>query len=273
MDSEGKKLSTVGDPGYLSAPYLSPDGRYAMVAVLPPGQKNQKLWLYDLNRGTASPFTFGEGDDAYPAWSPDSQQVAFTLLLAGEGNKETDRWSADGRYILFDYTGKTTKATDIWALPTFGDRKPFPVVQTPGIDYYGTFSPDGKWVAYESDESGRGEIYVVPFPGPGGKWQVSTDGGVQPLWPPGKELFYYTVDSRLAAVEYAAQGPNFIVGKSRLLFAGRSMGSVTGADVSRNGGDVSRTDKGRRWLMALPVGEPYASPLILTTNWTATLKH
>jgi eukaryotic-like serine/threonine-protein kinase len=294
VDQEGKKVSTVGDPGYLTSPYLSPDGRYATVSVVSPGQRNQKLWLYNLGRGTASPFTFGEGNDAYPAWSPDSQQVAFAstrggshediyvkpvgggsseqLLLGDEGSKEPDRWSADGRYILFDYVGKKTKATDIWALPMFGDRKPFPVVQSPGTDYYGTFSPDGKWVAYESDESGRGEIYVVPFPGPGGKWQVSTGGGVQPLWPPGKELFYYTVDSRLTAVEYATQGPNFIVGKSRLLFGGRSMGSITGADVSRNGADVSRTGKDRRWLMALPVGEPNASPLILTTNWTSMLK-
>ena len=285
VDPEGKKLSTVGDPGYLSAPYLSPDGRYAMVTVVPPGQKNQKLWLYDLNQGTASPFTFGEGDDLYPAWSPDGQQVAFAstrggnqediyvkpvgggsseqLVLGDEGNKEPDRWSADGRYILFDYTSKKTKATDIWALPMFGDRKPFPVVQGPEIDYYGMFSPDGKWVAYESDESGRGEIYVVPFPGPGGKWQISTAGGIQPFWPPGKELFYFTVDFRLSAVEYASQGPNFIVGKSRLLFGGRALGSTSGFDVNR---------KDKRWLVALPVGEPNASPLILTTNWTATLK-
>jgi Tol biopolymer transport system component len=285
VDPEGKKLSTVGKPGYLSSPYLSPDGRYAVVTVLPPGQKNQKLWLYDLNRGTASPFTFGEGADLYPAWSPDSQQVAFAstrggnqediyvkpvgggsseqLVLGDEGNKEPDRWSADGRYILYDYTSKKTKATDIWALPMFGDRKPFPVVRGPEIDFYGMFSPDGKWVAYESDESGRGEIYVVPFPGSGGKWQISTGGGVQPLWPPGKELFYLDVDLRVVAVEYATQGPNFIVGKSRPLFGGRALGNMSGFDVNRN-------DK--RWLMALTVGEPNASPLILTTNWTAALK-
>ncbi len=285
VDPEGKKLSTVGDPGYLSSPYLSPDGRYAMVNVLPPGQKNQKLWLYDLNQGTATPFTFGEGDDLYPTWSPDGQQVAFSSnrggnqedmyvkpvgggsseqkVLGDEGNKEPDRWSADGRYILFDYTSKKTKATDIWALPMFGDRKPFPVVQGPEVDYYGMFSPDGKWVAYASDESGRSEIYVVPFPGPGGKWQVSTGGGLQPFWPPGKELVYFTVDFKFVAVEYAAQGPNFTLGKSRQIFGGRSFGSPSGLDVNRN-------DK--RWLMAMPVAEPNASPLILTTNWTAALK-
>jgi Tol biopolymer transport system component len=285
MDPEGTKPSAVGSPGYISSPYLSPDGRYAMVTSTPPGQKNQKLWLYDLNSGTASPFTFGEGDDLYPQWSPDSKQVAFAsnrsgtqediyikpvgggsseqLVLNNEGNKEPDRWSADGRYILYDYVGKKTQATDIWALPLFGDRKPFPVVQTPGVDYYGMFSGDGKWVAYDSDESGRAEIYVVPFPGPGGKWQVSTDGGTIPFWPPGNELFYFTASSTLVAVDYATQGPNFKVGKSRLLFGGRSMGSFAGADVNR-------TDK--RWLLAMPVGEPNASPLILTTNWTALLK-
>jgi eukaryotic-like serine/threonine-protein kinase len=285
VDPEGKKLSTVGDPGYLSSPYLSPDGRYAMVTVVPPGQKNQKLWLFDLDRGTASPFTFGDGDDLYPAWSPDSQRVAFCstrggaqediyvkpvgggsseqLLLGGEGNKEPDRWSADGRYIIYDNIGNKATGTDVWALPTFGDRKPFPVVQTPATDFYGNLSPDGKWAAYESDESGRGEIYVVPFPGPGGKWQISTGGGIAPVWPPGNELFYETADAKLVAVEFATRGADFIVGKSRPLLGGRSLASVNGIDVNRH-------DK--RWLMAMPVGEPNASPLILTTNWTAMLK-
>jgi hypothetical protein len=103
----------------------------------------------------------------------------------------------------------------------------------------------------------------VPFAGPGGKWQVSTGGGIQPFWPPGKELYYSTVDSRLVAVEFSTQGPNFMVGKSRLLLGGRSLASTNGMDVNRN-------DK--RWLIAMPVGEPNASPLIITTNWTADLK-
>lgn len=185
------------------------------------------------------------------------------MLLGGEGNKEPDRWSADGRYIIYDNIGNKATGTDVWALPTFGDRKPFPVVQTPATDFYGNLSPDGKWAAYESDESGRGEIYVVPFPGLGGKWQISTGGGVAPIWPPGNELFYETADAKLVAVEFATRGPDFIVGKSRLLLGGRSLASVNGIDVNR---------RDKRWLMAMPVGEPNASPLILTTNWAAALK-
>jgi eukaryotic-like serine/threonine-protein kinase len=286
VDEDGKKLSTVGEPGYLSSPYLSPDGKYAMLTVAPPGQKYQKLWLYDLTSGTASPFTFGEGDDLYPVWSPDGKQVAFSsyrsgnqqdiyvkpvgggsieqLLLGGEGDKEPDRWSADGRYIIFDYNSSKTKATDVWALPLFGDRKPFPVAHSPGVDYYGLFSADGKWAVYNSDESGRAEIYVVPFPGLGGRWQVSTGGGTVPFWPPGKELFYLTADSRLVGVEYSVEGTNFKVGKSRVLFGGRSLASVAGLDVD---------PKGKRWLLAMTIGEPNVSPLILITNWTALLKH
>jgi eukaryotic-like serine/threonine-protein kinase len=286
MDENGKKLASIGEPGFLSSPYLSPDGKYAMVTVVPPGQKNQKLWLYDLSSGTAHPFTFSEGDDLYPVWSPDGKQVAFAsnrngnqqdiyvkpvgggsseqLLLGGEGDKQPDRWSTDGRYILFDYNnGKKTKATDVWALPLFGDRKPFPVVQTPGVDYYGMFSADGKWVAYVSDESGRAEMYVVPFPGPGGKWQISTGGGAIPFWPPGHELFYLTADSRMVGVEYTVDGTNFKVGKSRMLFGGRSLASSPGLDINA-------VDK--RWLVAMTVAEPNISPLILVTNWTKLLK-
>jgi hypothetical protein len=130
-------------------------------------------------------------------------------------------------------------------------------------DFYGNLSPDGKWAAYESDESGRGEIYVVPFPEPGGKWQISTGGGIAPIRPPRNELFYETADAKLVAVEFATRGANFIVGKSRLLLGGRSLASVNGIDVNRHG---------KRWLMAMPVGEPNASPLILTTNWNAMLR-
>ncbi len=170
--------------------------------------------MYDLRSGTGAPLPSGKGTIIYPIWSPDGKQVAFTsnrsgnqqdiyvkpvgggsseqLLLGGEGDKQTDRWSADGRYILFDYNGEKTKATDMWALPLFGDRKPFPVVQTPGVDYYGMFSADGKWVAYDSDESGRGEIYVVPFRDREASGRFPRAGARFLFGRKGKELFYLT---------------------------------------------------------------------------------
>ncbi len=285
FDSDGHKLTMVGDPANVSSPYISPDAKYAMVTVTDPRQGRQKLWLYDLIRGTTSPFTFGDGNDQYPAWSPDGRQVAFSstrngqediyvkgvaggsqeqLLLADPGNKEPDQWSSDGRYILFDYVGRKDTGTDIWALPLFGDRKPFPVVHGPANENWGTLSPDGKWVSYSSDESGRAENYVVPFFGPGGKWQISTTGGINSYWLPGNKFFYATPDATLIAVDIGTQGTNLVVGKSRAILSGRALGSSTSFSV---------TPDGKRWLVALPVAEPNASPLILTTNWTAALEH
>jgi eukaryotic-like serine/threonine-protein kinase len=285
FDPDGNKLSTVGSPGYVSSPYISPDGKYAVASVTDPRQGRLKLWLYDLNRGTASPFTFGDGTEQYPAWSPDSKQVAFSSTRAGQediyvkpvsggsqeqplltdqGEKEPDLWSSDGRYILFDYVAKGTHGTDVWAVPLFGERKPFPVVQGPGNDNWATFSPDAKWVAYSSDESGRAEIYVVPFPGVGGKWQVSTAGGINSFWPAGNELYYLTPGAHIMAVELEFQGTNVVVGKSRELFGGRAFGSSA---------SLFPAPDRKRWLVAFPVDEPNASPLIVTTNWTAALAH
>ena len=286
FDTAGNKISTVGSPGFISSPYISPDGKHAMATVTDPRQGKLKLWLYDLNLGTASPFTFGAGTDQYPAWSPDSRQVAFSSdragqediyvkpvgggsqeqpLLRGPGDKEPDRWSSDGRYLLFDYVSKTTHGTDVYAVPLFGDRKPFPVAEGPGNDNWGVFSPDNKWIAYASDESGRAEVYVVPFPGPGGKWQISTAGGITSFWPTPKELFYTTPDNHVMAVDLEFQGSNLVVGKSRQLFGGRAFGSSSGLLFPAS--DL------KRWLVAFPVDEPNASPLILTTNWTAALAH
>jgi Tol biopolymer transport system component len=283
LDPSGIKLSTLGDPGYVSAPYLSPDGRYAMVTVTDARQGKTKLWLYDVNQGTSSPFTFGEGNDQYPAWSPDSRQVAFTstrhgkeeiyvkpvagggeeqLLLSAEGNAEADRWSSDAQYLLFDYYVKTNP-TEVWALPLFGERKPFAVTHGRGNENWGIFSPDGKWVAYSSDESGRAEVYVVSFPSGGGKRQVSNAGGIASFWPLGKELFYMEPDGHVTGVELGTAGENLVVGKSRQLFGGRQFGNATGIFVAPDS---------KRWLAALPVEELNASPLILTTNWSPTLK-
>jgi eukaryotic-like serine/threonine-protein kinase len=155
---------------------------------------------------------------------------------------------------------------DIWVLPTFGDRKPYPFIQSPGTDAYATFSPDGRWVAYQSSELGQTEIYVVPFPGPGGRWQVSKGGGGQPFWPQGKELFYVSNDFQMIGVEFEVQGKNFLVGKSRRLFERQSIGGSLSMNPDA-GASIDVNRDGTRWLVAAPVDERNASPLILTTNW------
>jgi dipeptidyl aminopeptidase/acylaminoacyl peptidase len=122
------------------------------------------------------------------------------LFLASPQDKQPTDWSADGRFLLFEAVDPKT-GSDIWALPFDGDRKPFPVVQTSFDESTSQFSPDGKWIAYQSNESGRYEIYLQPFPGPAGKSQVSTNGGAQVRWRrDGKELFYIAFDGRLMAV-------------------------------------------------------------------------
>jgi hypothetical protein len=184
-------------------------------------------------------------------------------LLTTPGDKEPDRWSSDGRYLLFDLFAKDTNP-EIWALPLFGDRKPFQVTHGPGGHHWGTFSPDNKWIAYASDESGREEIYVVPFPGQGGRWRISSDGGVTPFWPTKRELFYNTPDFRVMSTELQIEESNLAIGKSRQLFGGRAFGSSVG---------ITPAPDGKHWLIALPIDEPNASPLILTTNWTVALAH
>ena len=284
-DSDGTKLGTVGEPGLLSAPYISQDGKFAMVNVTDLRLGNQKLWLYDLAQGTSAPFSFGEGTEQYPAWSPDNRQVAFsstrngqediyikgvaggsqeTLLNADPGNKEPDQWSPDGRYLLFDYIGRKDTGTDVFALPLFGDRKPFPVVNSPANENWAAFSPDGKWVSYSSDESGRGEVYASPFPGPGGKIQISTTGGIQSYWLPGNRFFYITPLGRIVSVDVTVQGANLVVGKSHTILGDRWPGNAAGVSVAPDG---------KRWLVAASVAQPNASPLVLTTNWTAALQH
>src|SRR5262249_31242771 len=175
-----------------------------------------------LGLAVRSRFTLDVAPDVGPVWSPDGKQMVFSsnrtttydlyekpvnapsgseqLLLATPQIKVPTDWSPDGRFLLYrNFDPKT--GYDIWALPMDGDRKPFPVVQTNSVERDAQFSPNGKWIAYQSNESDRFEIYVQPFPSPGGRSLVSTNGGAQPRWRrDGKELFYIGLDDRLMAV-------------------------------------------------------------------------
>jgi dipeptidyl aminopeptidase/acylaminoacyl peptidase len=153
----------------------------------------------------------------------------------------------------------------VWALPLDGDRKPVAVVQTPFDQTTGMFSPDGRWLAYQSNESGRNEVYVMPFQGPGGKWQVSTAGGTQPRWRrDGQELFYLNLADRLMVAAVTGDSSRFEVGAVQSLFLARPRtGTRSSYDVSADG---------QRFLINTlpPLTDP--SPFTVVFNWTAGLK-
>jgi serine/threonine protein kinase/Tol biopolymer transport system component len=225
FDRSGKQLDVVGEEGKtMSNPTLSPDGRF--VVVQRTVKDNIDLWSVDLTRkGDFTRLTFDPGIQAMPLWSPDGKRLAFNtiindasviaikridamvpdevLSLQGAGPRIVCDWSPDGRYILYKQFDDQTGTMDLWAVPLEGDRAPIAVARTPFDDRDGQFSPDGKWVAYDSDESGRPAIYVQPFPQSGAKRLVSTAGGSQPRWrSDGQELFYVAPDGYLMAVRW-----------------------------------------------------------------------
>ena len=225
FDRSGKEIGVVGEPDSLPRGNLrlSPDG--GSLAMSRTVNGNDDVWVMDTARGTSRRFTSDEAPDAGPVWSPDGSRIAFVsyrkglydlyqkaisagteeVLLESNENKNPFDWSSDGRFILYAVQSAKT-ARDLWALPLDGARKPFVVVQSEFEEVNGRFSPDGHWVAYTSNETGRNEIYVRPFPGPGRSWQVSANGGNNVQWRrDGREVFYLSLDNRLMAVPVTLQ--------------------------------------------------------------------
>jgi Tol biopolymer transport system component len=288
LDRSGKDIGKAG--GLLStlSVELSPDGR--RVALHQRANQNIDVWLLELGRGVLSRFTFDPAQDVFPIWSPDGSRIVFgsnrkdssdlyqkpaigagteELLLATAQEKFPTDCSPDGRFLLYRSVDPKT-GDDLWALPLDGDRKPFPVVQTNFDERDAQFSPDGKWIAYQSNESGRFEIYIQPFPGPGSKLQVSTNGGAQVRWGPnGKELFYIALDARLMAVpiRLASNPQTAEPGSPTPLFATRVGGALQG--TFRQQYDVS--SDGQRFLMNT-ITEEAASPITVILNWNPEAK-
>jgi len=176
-------------------------------------------------------------------------------------NTRVDDWSRDGRYIILTAISPKTR-NDIWVMPTFGDRKPFPYLQTEFNEQYARLSPNGQWLAYTSGESKRNEIYVQTFPTPGGKWQVSTNGGTRPVWSrDGKELYFIGADGKMMAVEVKG-GAKFEAGLPKPLFDARIAGGGTWFDVSKDG----------RFLIPVQPEQAANAPMTVVVNWTAALK-
>jgi Tol biopolymer transport system component len=282
VSRNGAEQALVAPARAYRGPRLSTDGREVAVAV--EGQETE-VWLYDLSRETLTRLTFQGSTNYDPVWTRDGKRITFhsTTGLTGlywqladgsgglerlsEASGTPNSWSPDGQLLAFSGNSGTT-GQDIWVL-RMGDRKAQPIRRTLFNEGAAQFSPDGHWLAYASNESGHYEIYVQPFPGPGGKWQVSTEGGTEPLWNPnGRELFYRSADKMMAAV--ITTQPSFSAGKPKVLFSGPYQPSPN--PVPSANYDVS--PDGQRFLMLKPGGSAVAAPtqINVVLNWFEELK-
>jgi len=282
FDRSGKKLEAMEEPADYWDPRISPDGRRVTFAIADPGD----TWTYDFARRVRTRLTFEPADDSYPIWSADGSRIVFSSGRSGAGDlyakpvsgtsseellvssklfKAPTSFSPDGRFLLYQVATGSSARLDLWIL-SLADRRASPLVQTEFDEGEAVFSPDGRWIAYQSDESGRHEVYVRTFPGPGGRWQVSTAGGLHPVWRADqKEILYQSPDGKLMAVDISAAA-QFESGTPKVLFEIRTKNSPGRQfDVSRDG---------QRILVNTPAGEAKeeSSPIVLVQNWTATLK-
>ncbi len=288
FDRAGKKLGTVGQPGIYTAPAISPDGSKLGVSAGESGKRD--IWIYDLKRGTASRLTFDSADDTSTVWSPDGSRIVFAsnrdgvfdpyqqaanglggaepLFQSKLQNVRINDVTSDGRYLIYDTASPSGGgASGLWVLPLFGDRKPYHFVQASNCCKSATFSPNGRFVAYTSAETGRYEVYVETFPQQTGKWQISPSGGNVPMWRrDGKELFFLGLDGKLMAVDVNTTGATFEAGIPKPLFQTQLNGGAAGRNFY-----VVAPD-GRRFLMLVPVEPNNAEPITVVVNWPALLK-
>jgi Tol biopolymer transport system component len=289
-DRSGKVVGATAEKTYnFNHVRLSPDG---LKVAGDPGESLNDIWVYDVARNVGTRLTF-EGSQDAPIWSPDGKWIAHNrlenghfniyrkpangmgqaeLLLEGDQKNVTNwptDWSPDGKSLLYA-VGDLVGAAQIWELPLTGnERKPRPLMPSSFMTLEARFSPDGRWIAYTSNESGRFEVYVIPSSIRGGKWQISISGGDKPVWRrDGKELFYLTSDSNLMSVSISLGATSVEVGAAHRLFtlAGTVTGGIGGLQFPY---DV--TPDGKRFVI-VTAEQTKIQPITLVTNWTAELK-
>jgi Tol biopolymer transport system component len=282
IDRAGASVGTIGDPGDIRTPVMSPDRRMIADARLNPQNGLYELWLHTVERNSAARFAASpNGNSIWPVWSPNGDRVAFLgtrngvkgvfqrsvngataeELLLGQPNALPTDWSRDGRFIIYQRLGDAQTSFDVWILPLDGNHTPYPYVQTDASERRARLSPNGKWLAYASTETGREEIFVQSFPTRGGKWPISTDGGLNPVWRrDGRELFFMDSPAGNAALMSVdvGPGPDFEFGSPKVLFR---PDSNAGLDAWFDVVDD------QRFLMTRPVATGSNGPITVAINW------
>jgi Tol biopolymer transport system component len=291
LGRDGKQMGAIprGADRYFS-PTLSPDGTRLAVTIFSGLQGTGDIWVFDLKRGTNTRLTFGPALQQAPSWTPDGKTIFYSSnanspphiyakaadgsgserAVLKDGNDLVEfpwSFSPDGRYLAYERRDLTKSDTgfDLWVLPLSGDDKPFPIVQTSFEEREPQISPDGKWMAYRNNESGRMEVYITAFPGGGAKWQVSTNGGTAAKWrADSKELFFVDSVDNLMAVNVSASGNAVQLGVPHTLF------QLIGAQ--RQAGPFDVTANGKKFLVNSGNTKEANEPLTLVQNWPAELK-
>jgi Tol biopolymer transport system component len=297
FDRRGANLGAAAAPGYYLSLRLSPDASRVAVTRLDLTSVASNIWLNEFARNTLTRFTSDRNGDGDPVWSPDGTHVAYAssrsgqtglyqkasngaggeqLLLEPGSRRNLDDWSGDGRFLLYSQGDSKTRS-DLWVMPLAGDRKPAVYVNSEFNETHGQFSPDGHWIAYASDESGRPEIYVRPFPlgADSGKWTVSNGGGVTPRWRrDGKELFFLTTNLRTVMVAQVSYTPSFTTSVSVPAFSASIQNNVATGGGGSDSFNWDVTADGKKFLLATFATQDNLPqpPITVVLNWTALLK-
>jgi Tol biopolymer transport system component len=288
FDRRGTARAQIGQPAFIEAIALSPDGRKLALAETVDGTRGAQIWLDDLASGVRARATFGGGST--PVWSPAATILAYTSgrdginlpyqraadgtggeapLFAYDWHAWINDWSRDGQWVILSSPPRAREGSnDLWALPMAGtgDRKPVPYLVGPGTQQQAQFSPDGRFIAYGSDQGGTFEIYVQPFPNAAdGKWMISNGGGVEPRWSrDGKELFYFAGQT-LMRVPVTLQ-PTFSAGTPTALFDAPIL-----PGYSQDSHRWQLAPDGQQFLLLAAVGKGPGTPLDVVINWPALL--
>jgi eukaryotic-like serine/threonine-protein kinase len=287
FDLSGNPLGTIGQVAFHLSPKIAPDGKQVLfLAGAPPNDDSMDLWSVPTAGGVSTRMTFGPGGKRWSVWSPDGKYIAYATGSGGKvrivrkpsdgsGAEETlltlgpeissgsvVDWSPDGRYLSYDVFDINKGSMANWGVPLFGDKKPFQPAPVAGNQYDGNFSPDGHWLAYFSSETGQPEVYVVPFPGPGGKYQISHGGGWVVRWDKKADLFFLSIGNQLMKAELNLNAQSLQV-KSL-----RPLAQMNILDTAAPLFDV--TADGQRVLAVTPA-RAESSSISLLLNWPALL--